>query len=97
MLLLPVGYTLDVVLAELRQPLAVRLDVFGIVDRQGGLKVGLDDISRWRQDVADQVLSRYDPGVNFAADAQFVRDNRIDGDNRDDTADHSGASDFGSG
>ena len=48
---------LVIFLLELRDPVAMRRELRRIVQHEGGLEIGLDDVFRRRQDVGDQVVA----------------------------------------
>ncbi len=61
-----------VVLAQDFEPLAARLDRFGIGERKRHLEIGFEDVLGRRQDVGDEVFAENDLAIDIAADLERV-------------------------
>jgi hypothetical protein len=68
----PEGVANVVFLVKLRQALATLRQAGRIVQQQGRLEIGLDDIFRRRQDVRDEILAQDDPAIDRAIDLQLA-------------------------
>ena len=62
---------LVIFLLELRNPVAMRRKLRRIVQHEGGLEIGFDDIFRRRQNIGDEIVAELDLVVERTADLEL--------------------------